>query len=233
VLTVIDIFSKRAFARPLLRKTGEEVRRALDSIWRQDRPSPPTAASARITMGTDAGKEFLNAPVQRWFRERGIHHFTLQGDHKAAIIERFQRTLRERLHRAMTASGETYKYLRLLPKVISAYNDTPHSSILQVKPNDVNRSNELQLLSNQYRNLTSRRSVTRGPRDDLNEGDTVKISKSKQLYDKGYRGYWSDEPFIIASVHQGVPNKAYVLKDADGETVQGAFYREQLQPVSA
>src|SRR6185437_14126060 len=231
ILTVIDIFSKKAFARALKRKMGANVRDALQSIWEEGGPSQPTQSNARITMATDMGKEFLNAPVQKWFSERGIHHFTLQGDHKAAVVERFQRTLKERLHRLMTAR-KSYKYLDLLPVIIKAYNGTPHGTT-GVRPDDVSLANELQLLLRQYEGV-KRKQIRRITSDNLlRVGDSVKISKSAHPFGKGFLGYCQDAVFTVDRVISGVPNKSYVLRDAGGEKIQGAFYREQVQKVAA
>ena len=75
------------------------------------------------------------------------------------------------------------------------------------------------------------KNISRKPRDDLEIGDTVKISKSQQPFEKSFRGYWRNELFNISKIIQGVPNKAYVIKDQSGEPIQGAFYREQLLKV--
>jgi hypothetical protein len=67
---------------------------------------------------------------------------------------------------------------------------------------------------------------------DIEVGEKVLISISKQLYDKGFTGYWRrDEPFTVAGIRQGVPNKTYVLRDENGELIKGAFYREQILPI--
>jgi hypothetical protein len=237
LLCVIDIFTRQAWVRPMKSKTAQDVRDALESIWtdREMSPQSSTKPQAQITMATDKGKEFLNATVQQWFRQRSIHHFTLQGDHKAAIVERFQRTLKDRLHRVMSARAEPYKYVDLLPAVVSAYNRSRHSSLPQrMRPVDVvNKENEQLVWQHQYRQLSKKR-YTRGEvsADRLQVGDTVLASISKQPFQKGYRQYWHDEQFRVAQIKQGVPNKAYVLVSLrDGVPIEGVFYREQLQKV--
>jgi len=140
------------------------------------------------------------------------------------IIERFQRTFKERLYRAMTAR-KTYKYLNLIPLVINAYNRSVHST-LGIAPLHVDKSNELQLLLRQY--SVRKKQISRKPREDLSIGDTVKISKSQQPFEKSFRGYWRNEPFSVSKIRQGFSNKAYIIKDQSGEPIQGAFYREQL-----
>jgi hypothetical protein len=234
LLCVIDIFTKVAWVRPLKSKTAGEVRDAMESIWTDPQLAPqmPTkAATARITMATDKGREFLNATVQRWFKEHNIHHYTLSGDHKAAVVERFQRTLKDRLHRLMSTRAERYKYVDMLPTVLSAYNNSVHSALSGLRPVDVNGENEQKIWHLQYKRLAKKR-YTRRPRDDLKVGDTVLASIAKRPFQKGYLEYWHNERFRVAEIRQGVPNKTYRLVSVvDGVPIEGVFYREQLQKV--
>jgi hypothetical protein len=238
LLCLIDVFSKRAWVRALRRKTGAQVRDALQSIWTDPVMAPrrPTNSRMKIVLATDAGKEFLNASVQRWLAERNIEHRVLQGDHKAAVVERFQRTLKERLHRLMSAAAsraKRYKYADKLQALLTGYNGSLHRT-LGMRPVDVRRGSSERLVHHRQYLINERSQLTRRPRDDLQAGDTVKISESEhQTFRKGYVGYWRDELFRVTSVHQGVPNKQYTIESAaDGEPIKGAFYREQLLKVS-
>jgi hypothetical protein len=234
LLCVIDIFTKVAWVRPLKHKTAGEVRDAFESIWTDPQLAPqmPTNSNARITMATDKGREFLNSTVQRWFKEHNIHHYTLSGDHKAAVVERFQRTLKDRLHRLMSSRSEAYKYVNMLPTVVSAYNNSVHSTLSgSLRPVDVNRENEQKIWQLQFNRLAKKR-YTRRPRDDLKVGDIVLASIAKQPFQKGYLEYWHNERFRVVEIRQGIPNKSYRLVSVvDGVPIEGVFYREQLQKV--
>ena len=48
-------------------------------------------------------------------------------DFKCAIVERVHRTTRDRLYKYFTY-GNTYRYIDVLPKFVTAYNDTVHST---------------------------------------------------------------------------------------------------------
>src|SRR5579872_5323803 len=200
LLCVIDIFSRRAWVRPLRDKTGASVRDAFEAIWTDPAmpPRTPTVVGMRVTLATDAGKEFLNAPLRRWLAERDIHHYVLHGEHKAAVVERFQRTLKERLHRLMTARGRAV-YIDRLQEAVAAYNATEHGS-LGIAPLQVTRENEWRLHRAQY--MVGRRRLARRPRDDLNPGDMVKVSIGEDPFRKGFRGYWRDERFRVWRVVQ-------------------------------
>ena len=96
ILTVIDIFSRYAWARPLKTKHGKEVMKAFRSIFREGRI--PT----RIQ--TDQGTEFDNQHVRRLFQSHGIEWFTVISKPKAAFVERFNRTLKHKLWRHFSAN---------------------------------------------------------------------------------------------------------------------------------
>lgn len=54
------------------------------------------------------------------------------------------------------------------------------------------------------------------------------ISKYKNLFEKGYTPNWSTEIFTID--HRKPTNPAtYILKDGQGNLIQGGFYQQELQ----
>ena len=55
ILTVIDVYSKHAWAEPVAKKTGAQIVKALDRILLQTPRRKPNMIQ------TDAGKEFYNA----------------------------------------------------------------------------------------------------------------------------------------------------------------------------
>ena len=58
-------------------------------------------------------------------------------------------------------------------------------------------------------------------------GDTVRISKYKNIFAKGYVPNWSEEVFVIKKVKNTVSWR-YVVRDLNGEVV-GTFYEKELQ----
>ena len=103
LLTVIDLFSRYAWVRPLRSKRGIEVADAFKSIFDEGR------IPRRIQ--TDQGKEFENSHVRKLFERHNIELFSVKSAYKAAVVERFNRTLKTRLWRYFTPmshkSGQT------------------------------------------------------------------------------------------------------------------------------
>ena len=59
-------------------------------------------------------------------------------------------------------------------------------------------------------------------------GDIVRISKYKNIFEKGYVPNWSKEVFVIKNVENAVLWK-YVISDPNGEEIVETFYEKKLQ----
>ena len=59
-------------------------------------------------------------------------------------------------------------------------------------------------------------------------GDHVKISKSKNIFAKGYTPNWSKEVFVLSKIKNTVP-WTYVINDLNSEAIFGIFYEKELQ----
>ena len=142
LLTVIDVLSKYAWVEPLKSKTGVAVAAAFERILKRARGRHP------VRLQTDAGKEFYNRTFQALMTRRKIHHFSTYGDTKASVVERFNRTLKERMSRHFTERN-TYRYVDALPALVRGYNVTKHRSI-GMPPRDVTWANQRQVWQRLY-----------------------------------------------------------------------------------
>ena len=79
---------------------------------------------------TDQGKEFVNATFKQLMKENNINFFTTTDDAiKCAIVERSNRTLRERIYRFMHHNKYIIRYINDLQKIVTGYNNNYHRSI--------------------------------------------------------------------------------------------------------
>jgi hypothetical protein len=62
-------------------------------------------------------------------------------------------------------------------------------------------------------------------------GDTVRISKYKNVFQKGYLRNWTEEIFTITQQYPTHP-VTYGLSDLTGEEIKGKFYEPELQKVN-
>jgi len=215
LLTVINAFSKFAWAVPLKTKTGLEVEEAIKSILSGMKTIPSN-------IQTDDGKEFFNKDFKHLVKKYGINHYSTYSGLKASIVERFNRTLKNKMWKQFSMQGN-YKWLDILKPLVDKYNDTKHSTI-KMKPNQVNRKNEKKLLKTVY----SRIKIFNGAKFKM--GDNVRISKNRHIFEKGYTPNWTTEVFSIRKVQITNP-VTYLLEDYQQQPVKGGFYEYELQKV--
>ena len=213
LLTVIDVFSKRAWCIPLKNKSASSLVMALKGLLVNIAPT---------TLQTDKGLEFLNRSVRRLLKEHGVHHFSTHNEEtKASIVERFNRTLKTRMWRYFT-KYQTVRYIDALQDFVQSYNDTYHRSI-GMAPSQVNAANQEEVWQRLYGH--DGKGVPKFKVDDR-----VRISKAKRRFEKGYMANWSEELFTIREVHASDP-PVYRLVDDLGEVLDGTFYEPELQKV--
>lgn len=216
ILTVIDVFSKFAWALPLKNKSGKEVSKALSHIFQQRKCR---------SLQTDKGTEFYNREVKQVLKKFNVHHFSTENDDiKASIVERFNRTLQKKIHRWFTRH-KTSNWDAVLDSVVEGYNRTPHSST-KLAPIKVTHENEEDVWHTLYA-PTSPQNEKR-PVFDVN--DSVRISKYKHVFSKGYDTNWSSEIFLIQKVLPTHP-VTYQLRDQNDEHIVGSYYEQELQRV--
>ncbi len=218
ILTVIDILSRYAWARPLKTKAGHEVAAAFADIFQEGR------IPERIQ--TDQGKEFENSSVRTLFNKHQIELFSVKSAFKAAMVERFNRTLKSKIWKFFTAKN-TYRWIDNLQNFVSAYNKSFHRMI-KMKPIDVTRKNAMDV----WQHLYGKTSIhPRRPPQNIKVGDRVRISKVKSAFAKGYLPNWTEEEFFVDEIDTRFTPVMYRLIDYHGNRVEGSFYREELQVV--
>ena len=107
LLTVIDVFSKFAWVVRVKSKDGAAVSTAYREVLEGAAPRHPRR------LQTDKGKEFFNTSFTNLMHRHGIQHFASESDQKAAVVERFNRTIKTRLWTFMSDRG-TVRYLDVL-----------------------------------------------------------------------------------------------------------------------
>ena len=139
---------------------------------------------------------------------------------KSVVAERFIRTLKNKLYKHMIATRKKV-YYDVLDDVVNKYNNTKYSTI-KMKPIDVGDNNKRGYIG-EHNEKDSRFKV----------GDSVRISKFKNIFAKGYAPSWSILHInilllIVDKVNDTVPY-TYNLKDLNDEEIIGSFYHKELQ----
>lgn len=253
-LVCVDVVSRFAWVEPMKTKHADATAKAMTSILKRSSPRKPEK------LHTDAGTEFLNRHFQKLMKLKNIIHFVTSTDRsKAAIAERFNRTIKEKIYKFLDSNPSNNRYLEVLQDLVDSYNNTHHSSI-KMAPAQVNEKTESKALWNLYheywtdekdadkdsKNEKKCRSISqtlfKGSTDFkankrkniqrlLKLGDTVRLAGKKHPFQKAYKGNWTEELFKISKIHRRHPSFVYEVEEADGEPITGVFYRDELQKV--
>ena len=130
ILNILDGYTRYAWSIPLKSKKGEEVYNAFKSLG---------VKSDKLCV--DEGKEFYNSHMYKLYNfEKGKERikndkgeyineiFSIYGESKNALIERFNRTMGNKLWYKFSINGNQ-KWVNILKEVINEYNNSIHSSI--------------------------------------------------------------------------------------------------------
>lgn len=211
LLTIIDTFSKYAWTEATKTKNAKDVFEAFHRVLKLGRIPK--------NLQTDDGKEFFNKEFHNLMKNYSINHYSTYSVLKASICERFNRTLKGMMWKEFSNNG-TYHWIDIYKDLTKNYNEKTHRTI-KMAPINVNSSNEKKLLKTVYSHLkifkTSR----------LHVGDQVRISKYKNIFEKGYTPNWTTEIFKIRSIQNTNP-PTYLLEDYEGAPVKGGFYKEEI-----
>ena len=221
LLCCLDAFTRFAWVRTLKSKRASEVAEAFRDIL-SGAPEGP------LYVMSDKGREFLGKPFADLLSKEGIRYFNSQNDDvKSCLVEIFQRTLQETVHRYFTARN-TRRYVDVLQRLVTSYNATHHHS-LGMSPRQALRADPEDVWYNLYEKGEPRRAFRRRRRRAyLEPGDHVRISKTKgRLPEKGYLGGWSRELFRVSARLKTTP-VTYRISDASGEELKGSFYEQEL-----
>jgi hypothetical protein len=219
LLTVIDIFSKFAWVVALRNKTSVEVIRGFHEIFKSSKRMP-------TNLNMDKGKEFKNYKFQLFLKDKNInYYYATNPDIKAAVVERFNKTLKTKLWRYFTYSS-SYRYIEILPDLVHAYNNTVHSTINRA-PAYVTFDNMLHV----WRALNSRIPIKRSRKSKFAIGDHIRISREKLIFEKGFEKNFSDEIFIISEVIPRRHLTVYRIEDMSHQPIEGTFYENELKRV--
>ena len=140
----------------------------------------------------DKGSEFYNRSVKSWLEKNDIEMYSTNNEGKSVAAERFVKTLKNKIYKYMTLVSKNL-YIDKLDDIVNEYNNTYHRTI-KLKP--------VYVKDNAYIDST-KEGNDKDPKFRVN--DHVRISRSKNIFAKGYTRNWSEEIFVIKIVKNTVP----------------------------
>lgn len=214
ILVVIDVLSRFAWAFPLKTKKASEVAEAFDKLFSKVKPK---------YVQNDFGTEFYGQDVQRIFKKHGVEMYSTYSNVKASVVERFIRTLRQKINHFMV-HNQTKRYIDHLQTIIDSYNHTKHSRTKLI-PAETTLDNQMEAWHNSFDKQLSRKRIIK-----FKLNDYVRILVKKKLFTKGRAQTFSNTIYQVAEIVNSNP-VTYKLKDSQG-IVMGSFYNEELCKVS-
>lgn len=222
ILTVIDVFSKYAWAEPVKNKTAIQITKAFRKIISESGRTPRNVQS-------DGGSEFKNSIFREFLVSRGIkQNFPmLQSLQKASIVERYNRSLKEKMFKYFTYKGKGYRtYIGVLQDLVNSYNNTKHSTI-KMAPVDVTEENSARV----YANIKKSHKKQKIGIPKLKIDDFVRIIRQKKSLEHAYTEKWTREIFRVKEIIEKKPQPLYRVIDLKNVLLKGKFYEQQLQKV--
>ena len=199
VFTLIELTSRKAYAYPLKNKSEKSISEAFNLFLK--------TVKKVSNLTSDNGTEFTNKTFERIVKANHIkHYFAEKGDkHKMGKIERFNRTLRDKITKYMN-TFKTMKWIHVLDKLILNYNNTIHSRT-GYAPNKVTILESIKIRNKERQKSMDAYNVI----NNLNVGDRVRILKNKELFDKGKATYTKN----IYTINE-IDKLALIVKNTDG-----------------
>jgi hypothetical protein len=173
ILCCIDVFSKFAWAKAIKSKDANECKRVFQEILLESKRKPNY-------LYMDSGNEF-KGEFKSFCKSKNILIIPTNSKLKATIVERFNRTLKEKMwrmftHHASIKSLKPKNFTLYLDELIYSYNHSIHRSIKR-SPASVNK-----------RNGSSIRNILYQDDDKIlyfnfKIGEYVRISEDKKIFD--------------------------------------------------
>ena len=247
ILCIIDTFSKQLWTFPLKHKNATAVHDAMFFLLlpRYQRPQKIQA---------DEGTEFFNQRFETLLNRFNppITLYNTWSAKKASIVERVQRTLRNRLGKYWEENGSK-RWIDVLPRITQSYNNSFHRSI-GMTPNQVTVANEALVRRRLYPKpapgdvgflkYTRRRSknqrVANKTQVNIRVGDLVRQLSPRTVFNKESDPNFSNVIYRVSVVRdprllrfQSLDHEplTFKLETMTGNAINGSFYLSELQKV--
>ncbi|KAH7724795.1 hypothetical protein AAVH_07664 [Aphelenchoides avenae] len=217
ILVGIDVLIRMIYAEPVKSKRDLDVRRAFEAIFQRAGKKP-------WRIWTDKGNEFESAAMKKYFHKKDILKYVAKTNkiQKAAVAERANRTLRERLYKFFSERN-TVRWIVHLQDIVTAINSSVCRST-GMHPVDINEQNAPALVKALYPFERNRRV----PKFQV--GDCVRIQHLKKVFVKGLNTY-TDKVFTITHVLDKHEPVLYKLQDFFERKLDGSSYERELVKV--
>jgi hypothetical protein len=229
VLTIVDCFSKYAWARILPNKHAKTMSDAFRKIL---------AGKHCSVIQSDNSSEFKSNEFKTVTTEFEIKHIfsDTYNPRQNAMIERFNKTLKMAVYHYMTQWNLTKINNKDLQKIVTNYNNTLHTTTHQI-PAKIHAGDNPTAIKNARSEIKARVVKLLAENDrkfpKLRIGDTVKVArrtigewrKARTFRKFSYMKIWLYELFKVAEIMRPTKTKTllYKLLGPDGKLIVAGF----------
>ena len=135
--------------------------------------------------------------------------YSIHNEGKSVVAERFIRTLNTKIYKYMTLETKNV-YINELDDIVGEHNNTYHRSI------------KMKLVDFEDNTYIYFKKEVNDKDPKFKVGDNIRISKYKNIFDKGYMPNLSEEVFVVSKIKDKVP-WTYVINDLNSEEIIGTF----------
>ena len=220
-LTVIDIFTKYAWAIRLKNKSGLSITNGFKIVL-SEHPQGGSEPRKPEKLWVDRCSEFYNKTFKSLLKEygtgnaaSGIELYSTYSDLKAVFIERFNRTLLHVTNKPIFINGDG-NWVSILNDAVVTYNNNIHSTINMTPVDASNNPDKVKYYVN---------STKATPKFKV--GDYVRNVDKRNIFSKGHTSNWNRELFKVNEVLKTHP-PTYKIEDINGEIIEGKYYEQEL-----
>ena len=191
VFACVDVFTRKAYVEPMMKKDSQACEAALKTILTKNKVRPKS-------MLGDQDSAFLQGPFEAYTDKEGIAVSTnaLKDHHALGIIDNYAKRLKSGLTKIFLRQKNT-KWIDIIQKFVEVENNKKTRALNDVAPVDAEKGeNKEAILKLNMEKNTHNNTVS-----DLKEDDLVRKTTQKSDIAKGTDPRWSDEVFKVIGTH--------------------------------
>jgi hypothetical protein len=189
MFATVDVFTRRAYIKPMKNKTSEECSKALESVIKK-------WGKPRVIM-SDNDRAFEGKEFQDVLNKHNIilDENVIADHHALGIIDRFARTLKTIISHYFI-HNKTKDWISKIDHIIDVYNDTGHKSLNYLSPNEaldeknIEEIQHINIIKNKKNKTVS----------DLKIGDKVRVRISG-IFTKKTEPQFSETIYTVEKIN--------------------------------
>ena len=214
ILTVIDMFTKYAWAIPLKNKSGLSITNGFKIVL-DEHPQGGSESRKPENLWVDRGSEFYNKTFKSLLKEYETKLYSIYSDLKAVFIERFNKTLLHSINKSIFINGDG-NWVNILNDAVITYKHNIHSTLNTTPVDASNNPDKVKYYV---------KSTKATPKFKV--GGYVRNVDKRNICSKEYTSNWNRELFKVNEILKTQP-PTYKIEYMNGEIIKDKYYEQEL-----